>query len=261
MKLKKSPLLCLAALALAIPAAHAAVITDFSTFSDSGTFTASPNLLQQTWSTTTGVGVNTVRAQYGSGTGAAGQDVFLSDAFKLTTVGMTLIVDAPSTFHAGASGGSTGAAGVGLAIATTEATGRTNLVTWFWRKTTSTGTGLGTAGTLRYDSFGASSTTPISSQATDAYSTFSPASIPDSLFITKTSTGFDLGYIEGGVSTTLYNLVTGTTVTATGDAIGIYADTRGTSSNYIVNNLRIIPEPSTALLGGLGLLALLRRRR
>ena len=261
MKLNKSPLLCLAALALAIPAAHAAVITDFSTFSDSGTLTADPNLLQQTWSTTTGVGVNTVRAQFGSGTGAAGQDVYLSDAFKLTTVGTTLILDAPTTFHAGTTGGSTGAAGVGLAIASTEAlTGRTNVLTWFWRKTTSSGSGLTTAGTLRYDSFDGSAAT-ISSQASGAFSGFSPASIPDSLFITKTLTGFGLGYIEGGVSTTLYNLVTGSTVTATGDAIGIYADTRGTSSNYIVNNLRIIPEPGAALLGSLGMLALLRRRR
>jgi hypothetical protein len=98
--------------------------------------------------------------------------------------------------------------------------------------------------------------------ATTLFSALSPTvTLPDSLFITKTATGFDLGYIEGGTSYVVHSLTSGAVITTTGAAVGVWADSRGSASNYTLNNLRLIPEPSTALLGGLGFLALLRRRR
>jgi len=53
------------------------------------------------------------------------------------------------------------------------------------------------------------------------------------------------------------------TFTADGTSQSLYMTTDGTSPQNHINayQVRLIPEPSTALLGGLGLLALLRRRR
>ena len=49
------------------------------------------------------------------------------------------------------------------------------------------------------------------------------------------------------------------TFTATND--GITNGVGGLGSNYYAGNIGYVPEPSAALLGGLGMLALLRRRR
>lgn len=263
MKLKKSPLLCLVVLALGAPAAQAAVITDFSSFTADANILPSPNLIEQTFITTVPTPTtNTIRIDYLGGasvTSVAGQALFLSDSYSLT-VGDTLIVDygAAST----PTGGSSGASSFGLAIATNEVNSdRRNLLLWNYRKQVSTGSGLSGSSVLRYENFDGGAV--FTNAATGTFTTLTAGSVPDSLFIKKTATGYDLGYIEGGTSFTSFSLTSGAVITTTAAAVGVYADSRGTTSDYTLNNLRIIPvpEPSSALLGLMGSLAMLRRRR
>lgn len=93
----------------------------------------------------------------------------------------------------------------------------------------------------------------------------------DAIFITRPSaTEFQVGWIEGstihyltpnGGATLLYNITTDTP----GAAVGFYADVRAAIAESPVglDNLRItaIPEPSTGLLVGLGVLGTLIRLR
>lgn len=82
----------------------------------------------------------------------------------------------------------------------------------------------------------------------------------DKLFIARSATNsYDLGYYNGSTRTVL-STRTGMTGNDA-DAIGLYTDVRAAGSLRAVDNLVIIPEPGVALLGGLGLLGLLRRRR
>lgn len=86
-----------------------------------------------------------------------------------------------------------------------------------------------------------------------------PANI-DQLFVARTGTNdFELGYYDGATRTVL---ATRTGITGVdGSVIGFYADVRAAGTRGSLDNLTVIPEPSAALLGGLGLLGLLRRRR
>ncbi|MBB5351700.1 hypothetical protein HNR46_001939 [Haloferula luteola] len=79
----------------------------------------------------------------------------------------------------------------------------------------------------------------------------------DSLFIARTgSNTYELGYYDGATRTVI---VTRTPTTANdGEYVGIYADVRAVGT---LGSLTVVPEPSIALLGGLGLLGLARRRR
>lgn len=82
----------------------------------------------------------------------------------------------------------------------------------------------------------------------------------DSIFIKRTATNdYELGYYVGSTRTVL---ATRTGLT-NNDAsyLGIYTDVRAVGTLRSVDNLTIVPEPSAALLGGLGALGLLRRRR
>lgn len=272
MKLKKSPVPYLAALALAIPAAHAAVITDFSTFTESGNLIGNPpvplstNTIQQSFTPTTTSTTNSINIDHVSGLNA-GQEVYLSDAFSLT-VGKTLIVDfGAATFGTGNFASSS----FGLAIASTEAnTTRANILFWSYRRNNTTASGTAAnafpnGGALQYVNYNGTIGANGSGGSSNAINTFASlaptVTLPDSLFITKTATGYDLGYIESGDSFVLHSLVSGATITTTGAAVGVWADSRNSASNFTLNNLRIIPEPRAALLGSLGLLALLRRRR
>lgn len=82
----------------------------------------------------------------------------------------------------------------------------------------------------------------------------------DKLFIARTDTNdFELGYYDG-VTRTVLNTRTGMT-NNDADFIGLYTDVRAAGTLRAVDNLVIIPEPATALLGALGMLGLLRRRR
>jgi hypothetical protein len=82
----------------------------------------------------------------------------------------------------------------------------------------------------------------------------------DSLFIARTAANtYEAGYYDGATRTIL---TTRTPATANdADVIGIYADVRGAGTLGTLDNFRVVPEPSVALLGGLGLLGLMRRRR
>lgn len=82
----------------------------------------------------------------------------------------------------------------------------------------------------------------------------------DQLFIAKTgANNYELGYYVG---TTRNVLISRTGVTGVdGSVIGFYADVRAAGTRGNLDNLTVIPEPSAALLGGLGALGLLRRRR
>ncbi|MES2474851.1 MAG: PEP-CTERM sorting domain-containing protein [Verrucomicrobiota bacterium] len=81
-----------------------------------------------------------------------------------------------------------------------------------------------------------------------------------SLFIARTATNtYELGYYNGVTR----NLVTTRTPTTANDAefVGFYSDVRAVGTLGTLDNLRVVPEPSAVLLGGIGLLGLLRRRR
>lgn len=263
--MKSTKLLSLAAFSLAFSSANAVVITDFSSFTESGNLIGNPpvpsstNTIQQSFTATTGSGTNSINIDYVSGANA-GQEVYLSDSFSLATVGTTLIVD----FGAATFGSSSGSSAFGLAIASTEANStRQNMLLWSYRRHTTNGA-FPTGGALGYANFdgtiGSNGSGTLSS-ANTLFTALSPTvTLPDSLFITKTATGFDLGYIEAGISYVLHSL-SGASITTTGAAVGVWADSRGSTSDYTLNNLRLIPEPSAAILGALGMLALLRRRR
>lgn len=92
--------------------------------------------------------------------------------------------------------------------------------------------------------------------------------IPDSIYIERTATGYELGTITANVESITqildFTFMSGgnAVVSANGTAVGIYSDVRNNDNINTLTNFNHIPEPSTAaLLGGLGLLTLLRRRR
>jgi hypothetical protein len=79
------------------------------------------------------------------------------------------------------------------------------------------------------------------------------------LFIARiAANSFEVGYYAGGIR----NIMTTRTPTTANEAdvIGIYADVRGTGILSYADNLRIVPEPATLMLLGLGGLLLKRRR-
>lgn len=84
---------------------------------------------------------------------------------------------------------------------------------------------------------------------------------PTSLFITHSATNeFEFGYFDGATRTVV------STRTVNDDSaytrVGFYSDLRSNGAGFNgFDSLNVIPEPSAALLGGLALLGLLRRRR
>lgn len=80
------------------------------------------------------------------------------------------------------------------------------------------------------------------------------------LFIKRTAANsYELGTYNG-LTRTVLTTRTGLT-NNDADAIGLYTDVRAAGTLRAVDNLVIVPEPSAALLGGLGMIGLLRRRR
>lgn len=104
------------------------------------------------------------------------------------------------------------------------------------------------------------------SNGTTNFATDVDGTIPEDsilgLFIKRTtSTTYDLGYIN---ATNVFVPTISRTVADTnlGTAIGFYGDLRGATLTVGGwDNLVLIPEPSAALLGACGMLAILRRRR
>jgi hypothetical protein len=82
------------------------------------------------------------------------------------------------------------------------------------------------------------------------------------LYITRvTATQFTVGYVDTS-AVSHDSLTVNFTATDLGSTLGFYADLRTASTSLgSLDNLAIVPEPSAALLGGLGLFGLLRRRR
>lgn len=83
----------------------------------------------------------------------------------------------------------------------------------------------------------------------------------DSLYIERTGTNtFDFGYFTGLTKTSMVarTVADGSVF----NRVGFYSDLRADGAGYNgFDSLNVIPEPSAALLGGLGLIGLLRRRR
>jgi len=80
------------------------------------------------------------------------------------------------------------------------------------------------------------------------------------LYISRTSdTTFEGGYTTAAGYTKLVDwTVTNTDI---GNAIGFYADVRNTTTYGDLDNLRIVPEPATLTMLGLGASLILRRRK
>jgi len=235
-----SVLTALTSLAFTTGATHAAVISDFSSFSETGALLTSPNDREQSF-TPSGT---TVTIAHVSG-GGAGQEAYLSDAFPTLTSGYRISVDLDGgTFNGGSS------EKYGLAIASAEAiSSRVNLVAWTWRPNWG-------GGVVYLDSFNGSGTGTATNASTSA---------PDTLFIERTATGWTFGSITGATETKHFENITqvsGNNITADGSAIGLWSDMRNNTSTWSVSNLTIVPEPgSLALLGLGGLLVASRRRR
>lgn len=261
-KYRIHPIFAAAISVIACASAQAAVLTSFSTFTESPTLLPGTNTRSQAFTTTTGSGTNSVIATAGANPAggsntSAGQEVFLSDSFSLATVGARI------SASLGSLGGTfNNSQAIGLAVATTEApTSRTNMLTFFYR-----GQADQRLGYFFDDSFG--TITAVSSTTADAinFPLLGVSANPDSIFIERTSAStYSLGSITG-ITTTIHkvlNIGTGVSeVTANGTAVGVYSDVRASNNvNTLTNFAHVIPEPSAALLGGLGALLLLRRRR
>jgi hypothetical protein len=218
----------------------AATVTNFSNFSESGNLLTSPNIRQQTF-TASGTSVTVTHA---SGSGA-GQETYLSDEFPALAEGHRITVDLTSaTWNAGQT-----AQTIALAVSSTETPStRANLLIWGWR-----------SGSMFAGVFGADG------GYTGVVPAFPVSGSPDSVFIERTATGWTLGSIKGATETLQYTDVTsigGRSITANGNAFGLFSDMRIDSGTWTVNNLTIVPEPSGTLLGGMMLsFGLLRRRR
>lgn len=156
-----------------------------------------------------------------------------------------------------------GSSALGLAVASSESiTSRANLLLFYYRRAATNGTFTTTGGVgyVYFDGSGANDAVVNTSFATITFQ-------PDSLYIKKTANGFELGYIEGGIASSAFDLTTIANpkiAGITGAAVGVYADGRQHSTtpySYKLQNLTVVPEPHATLLGGLGMLGFLRRRR
>jgi hypothetical protein len=207
----------------------------------------------------------TLNATY-SGTNNFEQLVLLRNDYQLT-VGETLRADLSSF---AAAGGST--ADFGIVVASTESptaspgTGdsnnKTTRNTFDWLSISVRGQGTG--GFLRMNYFTTGGAEGGDTGSVTNLTSGAPTTITDikSLFITRTSANtFDVGYINA-LDTEVVLASRSFTATGVGDAIGFYTDLRVNGGSISgLDNLAIVPEPAALLLGGIGLLGLLRRRR
>lgn len=109
------------------------------------------------------------------------------------------------------------------------------------------------------DSPGAGTTSAIASTASGAtYATLGTSAFSAEFSITRT------GVSEYALSVNVNGAIrTATTTTGWNDYNAIFIRNGGISNDFLVDNVTVtlVPEPTAILLGGLGLLGLLRRRR
>lgn len=83
----------------------------------------------------------------------------------------------------------------------------------------------------------------------------------EQLFIARTATNtFEAGFYDSGLGRVVVTTRTPTTPN-TADFVGFYADVRADGVVGTLDNLTVVPEPSTSLLFGLGAFGLLALRR
>lgn len=236
---------------------RAAVIVDFTSFNDTGNLLTGGNTREQTFVTSVGPGTNSITVTSLSGTGA-GQAALLSDSYSLTFVGDRISVD----FGSGSLGSPGNASSAfGLAIANSaNITTREDALFFYWRANI-TGPNFNANGRLAYIFF--NELGQSTGGTTGNISNLGDGTVPDTLFIEKTATGYDLGYIQNGVEAIAFSLPLGGNLTTNGAAVGLYSDGRNDSYQYVMNNFSVfqVPEPGRAVLFAIGMLALMARRR
>ena len=237
------PAMAAVGLAFGGSSAKAAVITDFSTFSETGNLLTSPNTREQTF--TPSAGSITVTSASGSN---AGQEYYMSDAFASFGVGSRISLDLSSFTSSSAS------ETIAITIANREDiqndTGSSRIY-WGWRPSNTN-----ELNALSFDGAGNAITQPFNSGTT----------VPNSVFIERSANGWTFGSITGVTETIHLNEVTqinGVNITTDGSAIGLYSDMRD-NSTWTVSNFDavLVPEPSSSLLllSGVGLMVARRRR-
>lgn len=248
--MKSAKPLCLAVFALAIPATHAATILYSHTFSSTSTSALNGTQVE---GGTLSTGINwasngTVIRQNGTTNGlagTAGNGSAILPFTPLTGMIYTLTTTISSTTGNWGGIGFSNAAANWASQADTRFTGTSNAgQPWMMHATNGQSAYLG-PGTFT-EIFG-----------TDVLPSPTTAPVTLSVVLNTIDTAWTAAYFVNG---TQFGATTAFSTNPSINSVGLTTTNTGTRdfSNF---SLTAVPEPSAALLGGLGMLALLRRRR